>query len=1021
MTFDIREHIEKLVPAKGKDRYICPVCEGDNLTINPKDGKYKCWSGCECKGIRNAISPAMPTAAPLEQPKPTRSKSDRTWTYTDRDGNPSIRTRRIDDGQGKRTIWQEYLVDRQWLSGGKVSDDIKTPPKQAIAPYKYVECQEAISRGETIFWAEGEPCADVLWELGLAATTSIGGSASYSKYGNYSDCFTAAKLVIVPDRDETGIKYAEAIASDYPAAQWLYAFPDSPLWDRLPKDGGLDISDWISELWKEGLSDEQIRDRVLGAIEPNKRPKASVAESPQSQKSTEPGFEGGKPHFWSTPEQGLVWESWTKDEVTGEFKKSLERIGNHLAAIAYVDNPDQNNAALYLEFKTIRNQTRRWVLRRNGLAGDCTGLINELLARGYGFKPGATKKLAAYLLGLGANIEKTYTITDRTGWSHDGSFVIENRTYGSDTLRFRDIEPIANSPFETKGTLFDWKSKVATLATGNSRLIFALGCAFAAPLAPILEVEGGGFHLFGATSTGKTSTLKMAASVMGIPTKVIQRWRATANGLEGLAVGHNHLLLELDEIGQADPRDVGHAAYMLANGQGKTRAARNGDRISPKTWNLQFLSTGEMTLTSYLKQANIAIKGGQEIRMLDIPACPQTGHGVLESIGEFTTPVEFIRSLEQECDRNYGTALDAFLKQLTTDAQLPEWVKATKDRLWAIARALSEVAPTDEVIGRVSLRFALVQTALEVAHSYRLLPFSIEQIGWAIGTMRDDWLNARGGVGSLEIKQALERIEHLFVSNEHSDRLYRVDGSEGQTVKNLLCYHKKDDFGSNSEYWVPPAIFDRELAIGVDRAVLITELQAVGWLKEPDVEGKNSLRRYLNGKRQRFYVFTQFWSDEKSGVPGVPGVLSSQDAQPEPISGGTPQDTMRDTVKNKVSHDCTEFDTTRDTLKNEVSHENDLGVPKETPTEQEIQADGTHRTHGTPKKQQALKTSASDFKPGDRIKYIGQRFASAYSDRLMTILRFERDRIICELEDTRDLTPALEVSDLQFVEEVAHE
>ncbi len=56
-TFDIRNFIEKLTPTKEKNRYICPVCEGNNLTIDQKTGKYKCWNGCECRDIREVVSP----------------------------------------------------------------------------------------------------------------------------------------------------------------------------------------------------------------------------------------------------------------------------------------------------------------------------------------------------------------------------------------------------------------------------------------------------------------------------------------------------------------------------------------------------------------------------------------------------------------------------------------------------------------------------------------------------------------------------------------------------------------------------------------------------------------------------------------------------------------------------------------------------------------------------------------------------------------------------------------------------
>ncbi|MBD0362578.1 MAG: hypothetical protein ICV55_07375, partial [Coleofasciculus sp. C3-bin4] len=56
-SFDIREHLDKLTPAKGKNRYICPVCKGNNLTIAPETGKYRCWNECDCKDIREAVSP----------------------------------------------------------------------------------------------------------------------------------------------------------------------------------------------------------------------------------------------------------------------------------------------------------------------------------------------------------------------------------------------------------------------------------------------------------------------------------------------------------------------------------------------------------------------------------------------------------------------------------------------------------------------------------------------------------------------------------------------------------------------------------------------------------------------------------------------------------------------------------------------------------------------------------------------------------------------------------------------------
>jgi predicted P-loop ATPase len=57
-TFDIRDHLDKLEPGKGKDGYTCPVCQGKRLTFDKKTGAYQCWSGgCSTDDIREAIRP----------------------------------------------------------------------------------------------------------------------------------------------------------------------------------------------------------------------------------------------------------------------------------------------------------------------------------------------------------------------------------------------------------------------------------------------------------------------------------------------------------------------------------------------------------------------------------------------------------------------------------------------------------------------------------------------------------------------------------------------------------------------------------------------------------------------------------------------------------------------------------------------------------------------------------------------------------------------------------------------------
>jgi putative DNA primase/helicase len=76
-SFDIRDHLDKLQPGKEKNKYICPVCGGHNLGVDPKTGKYRCFtSECASADIREAIRPLAEFLAERkgEQPAPQVKK-----------------------------------------------------------------------------------------------------------------------------------------------------------------------------------------------------------------------------------------------------------------------------------------------------------------------------------------------------------------------------------------------------------------------------------------------------------------------------------------------------------------------------------------------------------------------------------------------------------------------------------------------------------------------------------------------------------------------------------------------------------------------------------------------------------------------------------------------------------------------------------------------------------------------------------------------------------------------------------
>jgi Domain of unknown function (DUF927) len=166
--------------------------------------------------------------------------------------------------------------------------------------------------------------------------------------------------------------------------------------------------------------------------------------------------------------------------------------------------------------------------------------------------------------------------------------------------------------------------------------VLAISTAFAGPLLHLAGQEGGGVHIFGGSSKGKTTILQAAASVWGRGASpgYVRAWRATANGLEGAAASATDTALVLDELGVLEARDAQTAIYGLANGSGKARTARDGSLREPKSWRVLILSTGEVPIeTKLAEDRGRKARAGQLVRMLDIPADRCRGFGVFDHGG----------------------------------------------------------------------------------------------------------------------------------------------------------------------------------------------------------------------------------------------------------------------------------------------------------------------------------------------------------------------------------------------------
>ncbi len=229
----------------------------------------------------------------------------------------------------------------------------------------------------------------------------------------------------------------------------------------------------------------------------------------------------------------------------------------HIEAVTF--DKQENNFGRLLRFKTSNGKWRVWPMPMELLKGFGDELRGELLSMGVEIDPSARTQFLQYLQ---YQIPKRKVLcTLQVGWC-ENSFVLPDAVIGnrSSDIIFQTGERYDNE-YVTKGTLVGWQQEIAAYAIKNSLLAVTLSSAFAGVLLERCNFESGGFHYVGDSSSGKTCLIEAACSVWG-GDNYKRSWRATANGMEGVAAMFNDTLLALDEISECDPRDRATAYIM---------------------------------------------------------------------------------------------------------------------------------------------------------------------------------------------------------------------------------------------------------------------------------------------------------------------------------------------------------------------------------------------------------------------------------------------------------------------------
>ena len=529
------------------------------------------------------------------------------------------------------------------------------------------------------------------------------------------------------------------------------------------------------------------------------------------------------------------------------------KVSGRIEVIAKTRDNNSQNWGKLLRFSDPDGVLKEISVPNTMFAGDCRELRELLLSEGLDITPAGKSKLSTYLMSC--NPTARTLCVNKTGW-YKNAFIFPDSIVGKTEDKISFQAENFNNVYTTAGSLEQWRDRISKYCSSNSRLIFAISAAFAGALLHKSGLESGGFHFVGGSSCGKSTILRVAASVWG-GKDYLRTWRTTDNGLEGVAAMHNDSLLILDELGQVDPTKAGEIAYMLGNGGGKIRAARNGNARNALSWRLLYLSSGEKDLNDCAIESKKKVKAGQEIRLLNIPAIPvdRESYGAFEYLHDFDNGAAFAEYLNQQVKEYYGTPARAFIEAITKENP-EELYKHIQEKIGMFKKAL-----IDDVIGedadnqakRAINRFALVAYAGEYATANGLTGWQENAAAHACASCLKDWLTARGGVGNQEDKQILEQVKYFFEQHAES-RFYDLTKGNDQKIINMAGY--KDKVLNEWEYYVLPTVFKNDVCqgnINLAKQVLTKKY----WLKS-----EKSMPKRIGEEVKKVYIFTsKLWGE----------------------------------------------------------------------------------------------------------------------------------------------------------------
>jgi hypothetical protein len=414
-------------------------------------------------------------------------------------------------------------------------------------------------------------------------------------------------------------------------------------------------------------------------------------------------------------------------------------------------------------------------LPREKLAGTGASAIRSLMKAGIHVvgRDAAREALLQFL-----NFKPKHEIVrlPRVGWAQVGSHWIfvrpdevimpagmpkaQSTTYVLDAAATRHGLHVA-------GTAAEWAAEVATPLRGNSNAALSFATFLAAPLLCWASEPGGGNHMHGRSTIGKTMLSDAGQSIYGWPLETADdafgvTWAGSEAGFDALARARTDLGLPLDEITLADRRTAEQVVYKLASGTKGPRASSTGQLRETAHASVLVLSTGEKSLTQVIGNA---LQEGARKRLVDVPAEVQRG-SAFETIPRERIHIESKPLFDAM--KHYHGAVGRDWQHYLVDLG-PDQIKAQlhqhREALLALPEVVAVAEKAHPQVRAVINRFALYAAALRMAITAGLLPWSVEDADAGIVACMQRWVAQRGNLDTAgEVVRAARQVERELVS-----------------------------------------------------------------------------------------------------------------------------------------------------------------------------------------------------------------------------------------------------------------